>query len=425
MHSTTEADRLSEAIADIATRFAERVDEHAARHSESIHAQIDDFRDGAAVTAQTRAAVRSTLTSFAVYVRRPEPTAEVHVPSEAVLYAHAYVHRRFPLRILLRTYLLGHAELWRTWSMTVREADLPPAVEQAVLDHTCAQMFRFIDGLTVAIVEVYERERGRWSRSMEAIRADIVRSLLDEEPVDVDEAERTILYKLRQAHLAAVVWTAGDDTESQAGHHDVWSALIEAAGVSSSLAVSVGRKVTWGWFGGTADQLLDLADRLERWPVPVEHVGVALGEPDTGVVGFRGSHTQALHVRRVVEIGSRNLATAKRFRTLAIPALASMDATMASFFVDQHLGPLSAHDDASARLRATLAVYFEEGESPSATARRLGIHVNTVAYRLRQIEALLGHPATQDRLETQLALRLVPYLGEVSSMTARTAPAST
>ncbi len=404
---------LSDAVADVATRFTERTEEHAARQCEIIHAQIDDFGHGAAVTAQTRAAVRGTLTSFAAYVQRSEPCGEVKVPSEAARYAEAFVHRRFPVRALLRTYLVGHAELWRTWSITVCDAGLSHDVERAVLERTSAQMFRFMEGLTVAIVEIYETERTRWSRSMAALRADIVRIVLDEGPLDIDAAERTMLYDLRQAHVAVVVWTAHEDTTGDRRHDDVWSGLVETAGVPRVLAVPAGRNVTWGWLGGTEDGLSELVDALHGWPVPIAGVGVALGEPGRGIVGFRGSHHQALRVRRVVEMGSRDLSKAWRFGVLAVPALTSMDAEMASFFVRRYLGSLADGDDAAARLRATLAVYFEEGESRSATASRLGIHVNTVAYRVRQIEELLGRPMTKDRLEVQLALRLVRYVAPV------------
>ena len=58
------------------------------------------------------------------------------------------------------------------------------------------------------------------------------------------------------------------------------------------------------------------------------------------------------------------------------------------------------------RLRATVRVYLEENLSPARAARRLGIHQNTVVYRVKQTEELLGHAIEQRRLQLEVALRL-------------------
>lgn len=63
-------------------------------------------------------------------------------------------------------------------------------------------------------------------------------------------------------------------------------------------------------------------------------------------------------------------------------------------FATRRLGPLAARDPVAARLRTTLEAYFAAQESPGATARKLGLHMNTVLYRLRQAEELLGLATT-------------------------------
>ena len=57
-------------------------------------------------------------------------------------------------------------------------------------------------------------------------------------------------------------------------------------------------------------------------------------------------------------------------------------------------------------LAATLRVYLEEGTSPVRAARRLGVHENTIVYRVRRAEAQLGHPVAERGLELAVALRL-------------------
>jgi len=77
-------------------------------------------------------------------------------------------------------------------------------------------------------------------------------------------------------------------------------------------------------------------------------------------------------------------------------------------FVAQQLGDLAAEDKSVARLRETLRVFLEENGSFQNAAERLGVHKNTVAYRIRRAEELLGHGVRERQLELQTALRLAP-----------------
>lgn len=82
-------------------------------------------------------------------------------------------------------------------------------------------------------------------------------------------------------------------------------------------------------------------------------------------------------------------------------------------FVDEVLGELLAYDRKhAARLVATLAAFFEEGGSSTRMARRLHVHPNTIAYRLRRIGDLspLRLDDQHDRLNAQLALEILPIL---------------
>ena len=95
-----------------------------------------------------------------------------------------------------------------------------------------------------------------------------------------------------------------------------------------------------------------------------------------------------------------------RYRAVALSSLLSHDPRAAARFIETELGVLSTETDANRRLRATLATWFEEGMSWGKTAQRLGVHQNTVIYRARRAEELLGRPLTERRLELEAALRL-------------------
>jgi DNA-binding PucR family transcriptional regulator len=79
-------------------------------------------------------------------------------------------------------------------------------------------------------------------------------------------------------------------------------------------------------------------------------------------------------------------------------------------FVAAELGPLGAGDDATRRLSSTLRVFLEEGASYVRAARRLGVHENTVTYRVRRAEEILGHRVRERQLELRAALRLARFV---------------
>ncbi|MEU6700580.1 helix-turn-helix domain-containing protein [Pseudonocardia sp. NPDC046786] len=79
-------------------------------------------------------------------------------------------------------------------------------------------------------------------------------------------------------------------------------------------------------------------------------------------------------------------------------------------FGDEVLGQLFADGSSTGTdLLTTLSVYFEENSSPSRTARRLHVHPNTVAYRLRRIEEITGLRLDlhRDRLMAEIAVEII------------------
>ena len=98
--------------------------------------------------------------------------------------------------------------------------------------------------------------------------------------------------------------------------------------------------------------------------------------------------------------------TRAAYPDLALEALLVEDPATARRFAARELGPLAARDDATVRIASTLAIFLEEGGSFVRAARRLGVHSNTVAYRVRRAETELDHPVTDRPLELAVALRL-------------------
>jgi sugar diacid utilization regulator len=83
-------------------------------------------------------------------------------------------------------------------------------------------------------------------------------------------------------------------------------------------------------------------------------------------------------------------------------------------FADRLLGPLIAYDaQRGTSLIATLDAYLAEGGAFRATARRLGIHLNTLRGRLDRVEQLAGVDPRDPkiRLDLQIALEIARVAG--------------
>ena len=145
--------------------------------------------------------------------------------------------------------------------------------------------------------------------------------------------------------------------------------------------------------------------------VPRAPVLIGQGRPARGLDGFRRSHREASEAARVARLARRPAGTVTRFDDVEIVALCSTDAASCDAFVHDKLGPLAGDTDGAHTLRTTLETYFASNCNFRATAVRLGIHHNTVRYRIERIGALLGRPPEQNRLQFELALHLAGGFG--------------
>jgi len=250
-------------------------------------------------------------------------------------------------------------------------------------------LFTYVETIERQLTDFSMREREQWLRGAESLRAEAVRALLDGAPV----GSLRLGYELERDHVAFLVWSdeEGDGQALFADLERVAAAVAACLGATGVLSVAQGRRLACWAAAGDAS----LAYRPRRG------MHIALGGAAHGVDGFRRSHAEALAARRVA---SGRSVTA--FADVSLDALATLDLDEARRFVACELGPLAAGDDATRRLSSTLRVFLEEGASFVRAARRLGVHVNTVTYRVRRAEELLGHRASERQLELRVALRL-------------------
>ncbi len=148
------------------------------------------------------------------------------------------------------------------------------------------------------------------------------------------------------------------------------------------------------------EQLLRAETRL---PFTVT-MGVAL----PGIEGVAFSYKSAT---RTLRIGKQRdtRANAHSFYELSLPVLLSgLEAGWQAEQLRQPLNRLMSIDKRNGTLRHTLSQWFAHNGHPIATANALGIHRNTLDYRLRQIADITGLDLekTDDRLWLYVALQL-------------------
>jgi DNA-binding PucR family transcriptional regulator len=76
---------------------------------------------------------------------------------------------------------------------------------------------------------------------------------------------------------------------------------------------------------------------------------------------------------------------------------------------------LDAHDAATVELLRTLQTFFDSDRNVRRSARKLGVHENTVRYRLVRIEELTGlsiASSSEDQQTAQLALLILRLDGQ-------------
>jgi DNA-binding PucR family transcriptional regulator len=386
--------------------------DHGLQMAELLLTEIPELRaaagaDGETLLEETRASCQSNL-DCALANMRPG-TLPDEPPVAAVEWARNMVHRGLQLSTILRAYRLGHGQFWQTWHGLLVERIPDQDLRSRVLERTSAFMFAYVDAVCARLVEEYAAERERWVRSAAAVRSEMARRLLAGEAVESDAASHVLNYELRRHHVALVLWIPAQDGEAGAPLEPLATRVAQHLGSADPLVVPAGRSLLWAWCG--AHEPLD-PGRLEslRGLGRDAEVRIAVGESAHGPAGFVRSHEEAQQARRMAGLSARRAGCIVRYRQVALAGLLSADLGMARRFVEAELGPLAGDEDASARLRATVAAFLDHGLSHVRTGRQLGIHQNTVAYRVRRAEELLGHPVQERRQELEAALLLARAL---------------
>ncbi|GAB3164581.1 PucR family transcriptional regulator [Amycolatopsis sp. NPDC004378] len=407
------SDRIRQVAATLAERAGELTGELVQLYAADLPQLVND--DERMVSLLTASVYQNIETALQIFRHGIDP-ANVEPPAAAMEYARRLAQRGTPVFDLIRAYDLGQAAMLDFgFQECVRVVD-DAALLGAMMRRLLKVAYEFITRVVRQLVGVYQDERDKWLLNRSAARAAKVLDLLGENggPPDVDAAEAVIGYRLRGRHVGMIVWHA-----SEAYVDDALSLLESVAGAVLERAGGEGRPLfvprdqagAWVWLplapGATVGR--EHLDAVLAGSDP--GVRVTIGDPGTGVAGFRDTHQQARRVHALALAAGEHCDRALTFREVGTVALMSSDLNAARLWVASTLGPLSADDENCGRLRETLRVFLATGGSYTAAAAELTMHKNSVQYRVRKAQELLPRGLADSRLDVELALNLSLRLG--------------
>ncbi|MGP3961709.1 PucR family transcriptional regulator [Nonomuraea sp. 3N208] len=328
-------------------------------------------------------------------------------PHEAVVYARDLAWHGTDLSVLMHSYEVGHRYFWRTWTRAFTARADDPALLGNLFEASASFLFDYFDQVPAALIGEYRAELQRCKNGAAARHAELVCKLLGETEQDAESAGLTLSYPLSGGHVALLLAVPGAPLTP----HDVHTAQRVVTQFARrlgarSLVVQAETATLWAWVEVPSKMSPDAVDELVNEIRPPDGVIIAAGDVGLGLEGFADSHREALHALRFCQDWRRTGSRPVRYRTISAVSLLSSDPKRAGRFMNRELGALAACDEATERVRSTLRAFLGENCNQARTARRLGIHYNTLVYRIRQAETLLGHSVLERRFELEAALTL-------------------
>ncbi|MBB1032594.1 hypothetical protein G6027_17290 [Dietzia sp. SLG310A2-38A2] len=303
---------------------------------------------------------------------------------------------------LASAYHVAKDEAWRLWMQRSFETGADAQTLSAALDLAFESLSSWIEATLSQLGALIRQERQDLQWQTHTQRLAMATKVLDEDPPDIDAAERGLGYKLRGAHLAGVLWTDAS-TPDQAALRRAANTLRTRADAPRMLAVPASASSLWLWIGSAKP----IDPRILAEATTDRTMGLAVGGPGIGVDGFRSSHFEAVSAQRLLlRSAGRQFAT---FDDIALVHIATQNEQAAHAYVSRVLGQLLSADR---DLLDTVRTYVREGHSVARTAQAVFAHRNTVLSRLKRAEQLLPQRYAANSLDVGVALEIDHWIGQ-------------
>ena len=270
---------------------------------QTLVTEIAELRGDAQLLQLLRDSVDGNVATVFSAIRHAIPIENVELPTAALEHARRLAQRGVTVNALVRAYRLGHKAVLDVVLDEIRRSNLEPPLSLDVFSQISEITFGYIDWITQQVVNTYQGERDRWMENRNSLRALRVRELLDGADLDIDAVTTAIRYPLRRVHLAVVAWRdEAEDGDDLGSMERFVQQLAESAGARECwLFTPVDRLTGWAWLAVPADAAPPSAvDRIRAFAeARTDAPWIALGNPLSGVEGFRRSHQQAQEAHAV------------------------------------------------------------------------------------------------------------------------------
>ncbi|MEU3297000.1 helix-turn-helix domain-containing protein [Streptomyces longwoodensis] len=335
------------------------------------------------------------------------PVSDRAMPEESLMGDREFARRRIGLDKVLRGIRVAHAALADALMSACQEL-APPSERAEQFRRISELLFDFVDKFSSRMTAEYLAEHDRWLTSGAAAREETVRTILDGRPVRQAGASDLLGYRLEGRHLALIAWCSDQADDASAELQRATTELLHLRGCASTLILPTGRSTVWAW--GEPQAMPPVATGPGEFQPP-RGARFACGSVRHGLTGFRQSHQDALHAARVMRLRPHDASPVVDYPDVELAALTSTDLPALRRFVSDQLGALAADTRPTDQLRRTLRLYLRNERSLTAAAAQLHVARNTVTYRVKRAQELLGHDLTDRLPELMTALEAAHTLG--------------
>lgn len=364
-----------------------RIDEWVVRTSTAIRSELPELATQPDLVEVLDGAIREHWLAFMGAFT--QPTFHYRLVDGGVALAREVAAHQLPIELLIKIYRVAQQASWEYVTGVINAIPSEEIDHTAVLIYFWTRASTWIDESIGASTTVYSDEHARQMQGASAQRYEVVIGLINGDDADDPRRASAALggYPMTVTHTALIFETADAAAVADLDRfaHDVARDL----GTSKPLLVHPGGRQLWVWLASRDTPDLAKLDAVAKNLESMDAY-VVVGTPTHGPEGFAISHRDAQRALDVAERGGA-WAPVMRYDQIELVALLGCNDDV-DRYVERTLGALTASDDATERVRETVSAFLRNGGNVEAAAVELIVHRNTIRYRLRNAETILGRP---------------------------------
>lgn len=409
----TMSDRLRERTAALAENPSAAVD-----RTYEILMSVEGYKTLAPAVRRDLAAsleLAARLWFQSLLTGAPPSASDMHAFQE---FGRRRVHQRVPLQSVLRAFRLGSREIWQMYVELGKE---DTSLVNELLFDISPYLFDYFDVMAQNITQTYLEEQYGQARWKDALRHQLY-SIVFHSPDDRAGFRETAEALAIDSTAPRVALALDVDLPTHTSYDRerefdrITLAAARHLGAAPDDMIRAwhrGRLILWvpctrgDTINRTDRQMSERAGALVRALPELRSIGVGL--MNEGAEGWAASVDEAI---KALDFARASRSTPSQppqvslFSSIVIEESARHAANALRYLVSL-LEQLADEPD----LVATLETYFEHGQRRGPSATALGIHPNTLNYRIERIEGLLGasldHVEWVSKLDVALKLRRV------------------